>query len=205
MKKKYLTILSILTILVISACGGPTPIPTLSVADLQGTAVANAWIAITQTQATIPTATQTPIPPTSTATLEPLPTVALLLIPTLELLPVATLPDTSTATDPCNAPAPVKPKGTTVTIKLINKSGGSVAPLSLGMMKENSLKECGIYTFSLGQYDEPVAKILAGCYWGFGYVNGDKPSTPQTSDALCVTDTTKTTSIWVTKDLISFH
>ena len=64
MKKKYPTFLSILLIVVISACG-PAPTPTLSVADVQGTAVANAWIAITQTQAAIPTATQTPIPPTA--------------------------------------------------------------------------------------------------------------------------------------------
>ena len=203
MKKKYLTILSILLIIVISACG-PTPVPTMSVADLQGTAVANAWIAITQTQAAIPTATQTPVPPTPTITLVPLPTATLVLVPTLALKPVATLPDTS-ATDPCNGPAPAKPKGTTVLIKLVNKSVGNVAPLSLGMKKENSLKECGIYTFSLGHYEAPVVKILAGCYWGYGYVNGSKPSTPQTANALCVTDTSKTTAIWITKDLISFH
>ena len=198
MKKKYLTILSILLIIVISACG-PAPVPTMSVADLQGTAVANAWIAITQTQAAIPTATRTPIPPTITFT--PLPSFT----PYPTLVPVAaTLPDTS-ATDPCNGPAPAKPKGTTVLIKLVNKSGGNVAPLSLGMTKENSLKECGIYTFSLGQYEAPVVKVLAGCYWGYGYVNGKKPSTPQTANALCVTDTSKTTAIWITKDLISFH
>ena len=56
MKKKYPTILSILLITIISACG-PTPTPTLSAADVQGTAVADAWIALTLTQAAIPTAT----------------------------------------------------------------------------------------------------------------------------------------------------
>lgn len=200
MKKKYPTLISILLITIISACG-PTPAPTLSAADIQGTAVANAWVAITQTQAAMPTATQTPIPPTPTVAFTPLP--AFTPYPTLAPV-VATLPDTS-VTDPCKGPAPVKPLGTTVTIKLINKSGGNVAPISLGMMKENSLKECGIYTFSLGKYEEPVVTVLAGCYWGYGYVNGDKPSTPETADALCVTDTDKTTSIWITENLISFH
>jgi hypothetical protein len=200
MKKKYLTILSILIITVISACG-PTPAPTLSVADVQGTAIADAWIALTQTQAAIPTATQTPIPPTPTITFTPLPTFT----PYPTLVPVvATLPDTS-ATDPCDLPPPIEPKGTLVKIKLVNKSGGNVAPLSLGMIKENSLKECGTYTFSLGKFEEKVVTVLAGCYWGFGYVNGNEPSTAQTADVLCVTDTSKETSIWISKEVIGFH
>ena len=201
MKKKYLTILSILLITVISACG-PAPTPTMSVADLQGTAVADAWIALTQTQAAIPTATQTPIPPTPTATLEPLPTATLLLIPTLELVPVATLPDTS-ATDPCNEPPPIKPKGAVVKIKFVNKTDSSLN-LSFAMAQENSLKECGTYSFTLARFDEPVVEVLAGCYWGYAWVL-DPPSNAKTPDALCVTDTSKITAIWITKEVIGFH
>jgi hypothetical protein len=197
MRRKFISMISILVITALSACG-PAALPTLSVEDVQGTAMADAWIAITMTQAAIPTATQTPIPPTVTLTPLPPP----ILFPTLA--PAATLSDTS-ATNPCNEPPPVKPKGTMVKIKLINKSGGAVAPLSLGMIKENSLKECGTYSFSLGQFEESVVSVLAGCYWGFGYINGSKPSTPQTAGNLCVTDTSKITAIWITKDLISFH
>ena len=51
----------------LSACG-PEPEPTMSAADVQGTAVAAAWTMVAETQAAIPTAT--PIPPTET----PLPT-----------------------------------------------------------------------------------------------------------------------------------
>jgi len=200
MTRKFISIISILAAVVLSACG-PAHIPTLSVADLQGTAVADAWIAITMTQAAMPTATETPIPPTPTVTSAPLPTATLMLIPTL--VPV-TLPATEAA-DTCNEPPPAEPKGTLVKIKLINKSGGNVSPLSLGMVQENSLKECGTYTFSLGQFDEQVVEVLAGCYWGFGYVNGDVPSTAQTPDVLCVTDTSKVTAIWVTAELINFH
>jgi hypothetical protein len=200
MKKKYLTILSILIIAVVSACG-PAPAPTLSVADIQGTAIADAWNAMTMTQAAIPTATQTPIPPT--ATLAPLPTATLLLVPTLAIVPVATLPDTS-ATDPCDEPPPAEPKGNLVKIKFVNKSEGNVS-LSFGMVQENSLKECGTYSFYLAKFDEPVVEVLAGCYWGFGWVDGKVPSTAQTPDVLCVTDTSKETAIWVTADLINFH
>jgi hypothetical protein len=198
MKKKYLTILSILIITVISACG-PAPTPTLSVADVQGTAVANAWLAMTMTQAAMPTATQTPIPPTPTATFTPFPTATLILFPTL--VP-ATLPDTS-ATDPCNQPPPIKPKGTLVKVRFINKSGSNIN-LSFGMMKENDQKECGTYGFTIGKYEEQEAQVLAGCYWGYAWVL-DPPSDARNIDALCVTDTNKTTSIWISKEVIGFH
>ena len=200
MKRKFMPVISILVIAVISACGGTPAAPTLSVADLQGTAVANAWVAITQTQAAMPTATATPIPPTPTATFTALP--VLVLVPTFAS--VATIPPTSAA-NPCNDPPPTKPKGAMVKIKLINKSGGNVSPLSLGMVQENSFKECGTYSYSLGISDEQVVDVLAGCYWGYGYVNGKTPSTAQTSSNLCMTDTSKITAIWITKDLISFH
>jgi hypothetical protein len=199
MKKIYLTILSILIILGISACG-PAPTPTLSVADLQGTAVADAWIALTMTQAALPTATQTPIPPTPTVTFTPLPTFTPFLIPTLA--PVATLPDTS-ATDPCNLPPPIKPLGDQVKVQFVNKSNGKLN-LSFGMTKENSLKECGTYSFALGKYDQPQVTVLAGCYWGYGWVL-DPPSTPQTANYLCVTDKNTLYQVWITKDLIALH
>jgi len=198
MKKKYPTILLILFISIISACG-PTPVPTLSAADVQSTAVANAWVAITQTQAAIPTATQTPIPPPPTIAFTPLPTFT----PYPTLVPAATLPDTS-AKDPCDEPPPIKPEGDMVKIKFVNKSDGNVN-LSFGMMKENDKKECGTYGFSIGRYEEPEVQVLAGCYWGFGWVDGNKPSTTQTSDVLCVTDTSKATAIWITSEVISFH
>lgn len=199
MKKKYLIILSTLLITIISACG-PAPTPTLSAADVQGTAVANAWIAITQTQAAMPTATQTPIPPLPTITFTSLPTFT----PYPTLAPVvATLPDTST-TDPCNEPPPEKSQGDKVKIKFVNKSNGNVT-LSFGMTQENSFKECGTYSFYISKFDEPVVEVLSGCYWGYGWVDGKEPSTAQTPDVLCVTDKSKTTAIWITSELIAFH
>ena len=62
MKKKLLTIISILIVITVAACGSPEP--TMSAEEIANTAVADAWIAITQTQAALPTAT--PIPPRRT-------------------------------------------------------------------------------------------------------------------------------------------
>lgn len=197
MQRKLLSVISVLVIAVLSACG-PKATPTMSVADIQGTAIADAWVALTQTQAAMPTATQTPIPPTPTLTFTPPPTIALM--PTL--VP-ATLPDT-TAIDPCNDVPPAEPKGDVVKIKFLNKSKGT-ATLSFGMVKENSLKECGTYSYTIGQYEEPVVQVLAGCYWGYAWIDGKVPSTAKTVDYLCVTDTSKTTSIWINAEVINFH
>jgi len=202
MKRKFISLISVLVITVLSACG-PAPVPTLSVADLQGTAVADAWVAMTLTQAAIPTATETPVPPTPTITLTPFPTATLLLVPTFALVPAATLPDTSVA-DPCNAPPPLEPKGKKVKIKFVNKSDGGVT-FSFGMTQENEEKECGTYSFSLGRYEEPVVEVLAGCYWGYGWVDGKVPSTTQTNNNLCMTDTSKITTIWINAEVINFH
>lgn len=191
MKNKYPSIASALMILVLSACG-PAPAPTFSVTDIQNTANAAAWLAVTLTQAAIPTATPTftPVPPTATP------------IPTLPPL-MATIAPAAPAIDPCNDVPPLHPQGTVVSIKLVNKSGGSVN-LSFGMTQENSLHECGTYSFSLGAYDESVVTVLAGCYWGYAWVTGKKPSTAQTIDVLCVTDPATATPIWIGSEVISF-
>ena len=199
MNKKYLTILTLLTITILSACG-PAPAPTLSAADIQSTAVVDAWIAITQTQAAIPTATATPIP---TATFTPLPTFTPISISTLP--PVVIPTETAAADDPCNQPPPTEPKGVKVKVKFVNKSGGHV-DLSFGMNSPNALKECGTYSFSLGQYVEPTVTVLAGCYLGYAWITGDTPSVAKTgSTILCVTDPNVERSIWITAETIGFH
>lgn len=196
MKRKFIPAISIIIILVLSACGGPST-PTLSVADVQGTAVAQAWLAMTMTQLAMPTATQTPIPPSPTATFTPLPT-----IPPIPTLEPPTLPAVATA-DPCNDVPPVKPLGSTVKVQFFNKTDSNLN-LSFGMMQANTQKECGTYSFALNRYDEPEVTVLAACYWGYAWV-ASPPSTPQTSGSLCMTDTSKSYKVWITKDLIAFH
>jgi len=195
MTKKFLYLISILMILTIAACG-PAPEPTLSPADIANTAVADAWIAITQTQAAIPTNTATPIPPTAT----PLPTFTPL--PTLAPILQTPVPATSAA-DACNQPPPVKPKGSLAQVKFVNKSGGSVN-LSFYMTAPNAQGECVTYTFVLGRYDEPLETVLAGCYWAYGWVDGKQPSTAQAVSSMCI-DASKVPAIWISAEVISFH
>lgn len=198
MKQKLFTTLSLLIILLISACGG-SEAPTLSPQDQANTAVAEAWLIITQTQAALPTST--PIPPTNTPepTLPPLPTIAIL--PTLPIATVASAP----TQDECNQPPPLEPKGSQVNVDFTNTSKGQVN-LALGMNTPNDKKECVTYSFSLGSGGGIVeARILAGCYWGYGWVTGSEPSTASTGNNLmCMTDTSGTYHILITEERIEF-
>lgn len=195
MKKKYPAILSILIIAIVSACG-PASEPTLTLEELQGTAVANAWLAITQTQAAIPTATATPpLPPTAVIinTLPP----AFTPVPTF--VP-ATAINTESA---CNQPPPVTSKGIMVPVKFVNKSGGNVN-LSFGMNSPNVQGECVTYSYTLGEFDMPVVEVLAGCYWAYAWVSGSTPSTAQSLELLCVNDPNREPDIVIGTEVIAF-
>jgi hypothetical protein len=196
MKRTRISVILALALLALSACG-PEPTPTLSVIDAQNTAIAAAFAALTQTQAAIPTATETPIPPTSTLTFTPAPTFT----PFPTIVP-PTLPDTS-ATDPCNEPPPQEPTGALVKVKFLNKSDGTVN-LAFGMTQENTQDECGTYNFTIGRYEEPEVTVLAACYWGYAWIL-DPESIAKTPDNLCMTDASKSYTVWITSEIISFH
>jgi hypothetical protein len=197
MKRKLLSAISLPIILLLSACG-PAPEPTLSADDVANTAVANAWMIVTLTQAALPTATATvtPLPPTST--LAPLPTIA----PLPTAVP-ATFPP-SGAADPCNQPPPYEPKGTLVQVQFNNKSKGSVS-LAFGMLQANSLGECGTYNFSIGRFDSPTVEVMAGCYWAFGWVSGDTTSTTKNINALCVPDKSQIWKIEIGPEVVQLQ
>jgi hypothetical protein len=198
MKRKIFNILPIIFIAFLSACGS-APTPAISAADIQNTAIAQAWAMVTLTQAALPTSTSTPttMPPTETLmpTLMPVPTFP-------SLAPV--VPAGSPTFNPCSDVAPKKPNGITVRVKFINKAE---APLDLhfGMQTANALGECGIYYFSLSKYDNPVVTVLAGCYWAYAYIGGSKPSNSKNMQWLCVTDPTREPDIWIGKETIGFH
>jgi hypothetical protein len=195
MKKKYLTILLILIVTVVSACG-PAPEPTLSADDLANTAVANAWAVLTLTQAAIPTATAT-FPPTETFTPQP----------TFTPLPLATLPPVNvvvpTATSECNQVPPLIPKGKLVNVEFKNVSDGTVT-LSFGMNSPNEYAECVTYGYSFGKFDTISAQVLAGCYWAYGWVTGDKEtSTTQGVSSMCVNQASVTYHVQIGKEAVS--
>jgi hypothetical protein len=195
MKKKFLTIVSILIVITLAACGSAEP--TMSAEDLAGTAMADAWIAITQTQAALPTAT--PIPPTNTPepTIAPLPTLPPL--PTLAPATVAAGP----TTDVCNQIPVESPLGPMTTVEIRNQSQGQVN-LSFGMNTPNANGECFTYTFSLGMGDTVTARVLTGCYWGYAWITAKEPSNARTGDSLlCLPDSLPTYHVVITKETIT--
>lgn len=196
MKKKFLSIVSMLIIITLSACGSAEP--TMSVEDLANTAVADAWIAITQTQAALPTAT--PIPPTFTP--EPTATLAPTLQPLPTLAPLATAAAGAPATDPCNQIPQLEPKGAVTNVEFTNDSQGQVN-LSFGMTTPNDKGECYTYSFGLGRGDVVPAKVLVGCYWGYAWITGDEPSVARTGGTIiCLSDSTVIYHVTVTKETI---
>ncbi len=197
MKKKFLTIVSILIVITLVACGSAEP--TMSAEDLASTAVADAWIAVTQTQAAFPTAT--PVPPTNT------PEATATLFPTLPPLPTLA-PATVAAgptTDVCNQIPVPKPNGPVTTVEIRNQSQGQVN-LSFGMNTPNEFGECFTYSFSLGMGDTVTAQVLTGCYWGYAWITGSEPSNARSGNVLmCMPDSTPTYHVNITKETISLQ
>jgi hypothetical protein len=195
MKHSFASVLAACGLVLLTACG-PAPTPTLSAADVANTALAVAFTDIALTQAALPTAT--PVPPTATFTATFTPAPSPTPFPT-----VAIASNTSAASDPCNQPPPLVSQGELAQVKLVNKSGGSVN-LALGMVSANSFGECGTYNFSLGPRDTAVVTVMVGCYWGYGWVSANEPSTTQTTSNLCFNDPAQTLGVTIGPETIGF-
>ena len=174
---KHFWILYAISVLVLTACG-PTPEPTMSPADVQGTAMAAAMTMVAETQAAIPTAT--PIPPTEPPTATPFPTNTVpplnieTLTPTL-VQAIGVLPTNTTApsvgsNDPCNQPL-TSWEGESAKMYLRNntKPKGSVI-LALGFTTE--MGECGIISASFS--DNATITVPMGVFWASAFVSGKK-------------------------------
>ena len=198
MKRKSLSVISILFITLMTACGSASQ-PTLSVTDIQNTAFPMVMTQYAQTKAAAPTVTPIPATPTALATFAQLPTLA------LETQPVAPVANpNATATPDCYTPPTTKLLGTTVDLNLVNRSGGPVNPLSMGMYKPNDQNECFTFTFNLRDKQTLSIKILSGCYWIAGFQTGPKPSTPR-NNYICLTDTSTTRGITISNDSIGIN
>lgn len=177
----------------LAACG-PAPAPTLSVSDIQNTAFPLVMTQYAMTKAAIPTATTLP---TAQPTLTPLPPL------TLDTpVPAQVFNANATPTVDCYQPMPAKPKGDKVQVKLVNKSGGSVN-LSLGMNQPNSQGECATFSFGLRDKESVIVTMLAGCYWGVGYVTGKKLSVSKVGN-ICLTDTKETRGLSIGAETMGF-
>ena len=199
MKRKFLHGVSLVLTIMLVACG-PKPAPGLNVTDVQNTAAASALTLFAMTQSAIPTDTTvppTPVPPTALATLIPLPTSAL----ETPIVNSITNPNASPTPD-CYQPAPEKLLGTTVHIKLVNKSDGPVN-LSMGMYAPNEQGECFTFAFFISKKGSENITVLAGCYWMAGYQNGPEPSTPRV-DYICLDDTAEGRGLSINNNSIGF-
>ncbi len=196
MQSKFLFIGSIMTIILLAACG-PAPEATPSIVEIQDTAVAMALTSLAVTKAALPT--ETPFPtqtPTLAVTSTPFPT---LVPPTSAAAAVPTIAEVN----PCNEPPPTEPKGTMVRVKFVNKSKGK-ASLSFGMLQENDKGECGTYNFTIGSKMSPEVTVLAGCYWGWAWITGTEPSIAKSITSICLTDPNQVRGVTITAEVIGF-
>ncbi|MBE7433725.1 MAG: hypothetical protein HS100_07395 [Anaerolineales bacterium] len=199
MKQKFLIAISILAILALSACGGGDATPEFSAEDLASTAVAEAWLVVTQTAAAAPTST--PVPPTFTP--QPINTIpaTLALLPTL---PPATIAVAVSPTPECNQIPQIEPKGTLTSVEFYNESGSSVN-LAFGMLSPNDKGECYTYSFTISDNKTESAKVLTGCYWGWAWVGGNEGSIAKSGDkVLCLTDPAFIHKIVITEERVDF-
>ena len=167
MLKKTIPVLLALTVL-LTACG-PEATPTMSAADVQGTAVAAAWTVVAETQAAIPTATQ--LPPTETASPTPPPTFTLAPLPTsgtptqnpLVLAPTST----SASSDSCLVPLDMSEAGPMKRIRIENTTGGPLN-LSLNLYQKNDFGQCGSLSWANIAKNAKIIQEIPSGYW-FAY------------------------------------
>jgi len=173
MKRALLTFTMIAFLL--AACG-PEPEPTMTAADVQGTAVAAAWTMVAETEAAIPTAT--PIPPTPLPSPTPIPTntVPVLEVPTQPVVAVQPSPTTASSGDDCNHLLDPNAPGPTFPLKIINETKAQVN-VSVYLDK-TPFGECGYRGYSLGPNGSTLVTFPQGYIYGYAWINDPKkPST----------------------------
>ena len=162
-------VLGLILSLILAACGAEQP-PTLSSADVAGTAQAAAFTVVAQTQQSLPT--NTSLPPTSTETSTPLPTDTPTATPTIDpLLPTATFtidPNaTATSQSNCNT---ILSSWTVPTIRILVKNETQPrGTITLSLYVETEFGECGF----IPAYSSTISGP-AGYYSAFALVDGQR-------------------------------
>jgi len=194
--KKFLTIM-FASVFLLSACG-PEPEPTMSAADVQGTAVAAAWTMVAETQAALPTAT--PIPPTDTPipTLPPTSTPIPLPTQSISVLPTNTLSsETTTSGDICQDLKhliPAEADGPKTTIKIVNEY---MVPATISIyLNKTVFGECGYRSYQLAKNGGSVVVTLPqGCYSAWAWSTDSKETFNASGYALCSNNSDKWTMV----------
>ncbi|HJS20559.1 MAG TPA: hypothetical protein VJ785_17565 [Anaerolineales bacterium] len=165
MKKfKILLIFSVIAMLV-GACGAE-PVPTMSAADVQSTAVAAAFTLVAQTQAAMPTAT--PLPPTNTPTATSLPTDTPASLPTVAgsatVAAVSGGASGAATVDPCSTRVLSDPQGRDTIIRIVNTTNVA-ATVSIYLNETASHGACGYRGYTLSKNNDVViTDLVQGCY-----------------------------------------
>jgi hypothetical protein len=192
MLKKFTPVLLALAAL-LTACG-PQGTPTMSAADVQGTAVSSAWTMVAMTQAAIPTNTPTEVSsPTPLATLTPIPS------PTLDVglttLTPTLAPTTAASGDPCNKSLVVSSGARMTRLRLQNETG---SPVTLSIyLNKTPFGDCGYRGYTLSKGSRDFVEFPQGCYYFFAIINN--PKNPSKSfgggDNICANND----DLWVVK------
>ncbi len=184
MKRSTMLFAILLTVALFSAACAPQAAPTPSLADLQGTAMANAQAQIALTAAAMPTATQIPtlIPTTIPAPI--LPPAAAGAAPTVvviqpqsaaPVLPAATAPAaTAKSKDYCKTSTVSGMKGPHANVTFVTSINGVVDEY---FYIYKTVFGCGYGHVNLAGGNSTTVSIPVGCYDFYGWVNGPKPST----------------------------
>ena len=165
MLKRILPILIALAIL-LTACGAQGT-PTMSPADVEGTAVSAAWTMVKATQDAIPTATS--LPPTEIPSPTPLPTFTPLALATLPLvLPTST---TAASSNSCLGPIDFAEAGKVCRVRIENDSGGTLSPISLNLWTPNAFGQCGAMSLNVAINGKQIVEMPVGSWYGYAWVN----------------------------------
>jgi hypothetical protein len=201
--KQILITIAMLTFL-LAACG-PTPEPTMSPADVQGTAMAAAMSMVAETQAAIPTAT--PIPPTEAPTATPFPTNTVppldisqptqsIATQSINILPTSTTAASVGGSDPCNQPL-TSWDGESARMKIVNntKPKGHVV-IALGFTT-TAFGQCGIISASFDNVT--TVNVPVGTFWASAFIDGKQDFKAFGGDTLTRPGSY---SLWVENDRI---
>jgi hypothetical protein len=184
---RTILLLTILGILV-SGCGAE-PVPTVSSADIQTTAISAASTMVAQTQAAIPTATLPP--PTETSTPTQVATNTPEASPTLAVTLTAAPPTTDPNADPCDTRVLSAPPGRETTIRLVNNTN---VPIKISIyLNETPLGACGWGYVELPRRgDTVITNWVQGCY-NFWAWSDDPRGRFNSSGYGCINNTDKWT------------
>ncbi len=181
MNVKHILFFIFVAVLALSGCG-PAPEPTLSPADVQGTAMASALTMVAQTQAAFPTATA--IPPTETPAPSPFPSVTPTVFSLLTPNSIPTFTSVPASGDQSNCNKPLtswESESARVVLKNETNPRGLVTPW---VYMQGDQGECGYIAVSPFQstltISVPLGLLSAGAFvegkqdfkiFGGGYIN----------------------------------